>query len=74
MLIIGMLEYLIMKREMKIKIIIGEELSYEIIGILDNGKTGSSPYRLDLSNENVTRCDSEGNVYGTGYDEKWNRW
>ena len=50
--------------------IIGEELSYEIIGILDNGKTGSSPYRLDLSNENVTlACDSEGNVYGTGYDE-----
>ena len=52
------------------KNIIGEELSYEIIGILDNGKTGSSPYRLDLSNENVTlACDSEGNVYGTGYDE-----
>ena len=51
-------------------VIIGEELSYEIIGILDNGKTGSSPYRLDLSNENVTlACDSEGNVYGTGYDE-----
>ena len=50
--------------------IIGEELSYEIIGILDNGKTGSSPYRLDLSNENVTlACDSEGKVYGTGYDE-----
>ena len=50
--------------------IIGEELSYEIIGILDNGKTGSSPYRLDLSNENVTlACDSEGNIYGTGYDK-----
>ena len=50
--------------------IIGEELSYEYIGILDNGKTGSSPYRLDLSNENVTlACDSEGNIYGTGYDK-----
>ena len=50
-----------------------KELSYEIIGILDNGKSGksgSSPYRLDLSNENVTlACDSEGNIYGTGYDK-----
>lgn len=48
----------------------GEELSYEYIGIIDNGKKGSSPYRLDLSNENVTlACDSDGNVYGTGYDK-----